>query len=142
MSTLLEFRERIMIHLSERGFDANLHIRDFYSWSPSTKSTYPNVLVELIRNGLSNFNTSSQVSLASILNFEACAKANRSVRRWGKVGLLLKLLQKIGATYKMTTEQGETEQHILRLTKYDILPAAALHPIIDGVRNIDPYHRY
>ena len=80
MSTLIEFRQRITIPLIDRGLDVNLHILDYYSWSRSTKSTYPNELVELIRNGLSNFNTSCPVSLASILIFEACTKANRSGR--------------------------------------------------------------
>ena len=54
LSTLLEFRHRIMMPLIERGLDVNIHILEFYSWDTSTKSTYPNVLVELLRNGLSN----------------------------------------------------------------------------------------
>ena len=60
MSTLLEFRHRILMPLIDRGLDVNLHINDFYISDPSTKSTYPNVFAELIRNALSNFNTSSQ----------------------------------------------------------------------------------
>ena len=131
-----------MIPLIDQGLDANRHILVLYSWSPSRKSTYPNVLVELVRNGLSNLNTSCPVSLASILIFKARVKANRSGRRWGKVCLLLKLLHKLGASGQMTTEQAETEQLILRLTKEHIMPEARHLPISDGVRNIDPYHRY
>ena len=90
LSTFLVFLHRIMIPLIECGLHVNLHILDFYSWRPSTSSTYLSVLAELIRNDLSNFNTSSKVSLASILIFEALPKAWQSARRWGKVRLLLK----------------------------------------------------
>ena len=61
MSTLLEFRHRILMPLIDRGLDENLHIIDFNTSDPSTKSTYPNVFVELIRNGLRNSNISSPV---------------------------------------------------------------------------------
>ena len=82
------------------------------------------------------------VSVAAILIFEACTKSRRSERRWGKVRLLLKLLHKLGASCQMTTEQSETEQHSLRLTKEHVMPETPLFPIIDGVRNIDPYRRH
>ena len=142
LSTLLVFRHRIMMPLIERGFDVNLHILDFYSWSPSTCSTYPNVLGELIRNGLSNFNTSSKASLAAILIFEALPKAGKSVRRWGKVRLLLKLLHKLGASFQMTPEQSATEEHILRLTKERVSPEAHLHRCIADVKNLVTSLRY
>ena len=77
MNTLLEFRHRVLLPLIDRGLAVNLHIIDFYTWDPSTKSTYPNVFAELIRNGLSNFNTSSLVSLAPIFIFEVCVIAKR-----------------------------------------------------------------
>ena len=98
--------------------------------------------VELIRNRLGNFDTSSPVSLASILIFEVCSNSRQSERRWGKVHLLLKLLHRLGASCQMTIQQGETEQHFPRVTKEHIMPEARLHPIIDGWKNIAPHYRY
>ena len=139
---MLVFRHRIMTALIERGLDVNLHILHFYSWRPSTSTTYPSVLAELIRNGLSNFNTSSKASLASILIFDALLKTGQSGRRWSKVRLLTKLLHKLGASCQMTPEQSKTEQHILRLTKERLTPEAHLHPIIADVKNIVPCLRH
>ena len=125
-----------------RGLYVNLHILEFYSWSPSTSSTYPIVLVELIQNGLCNFNTSCPVSLAAILIFEALPKARRSGRRWGRVRLLLKILHKQGASGQLTPEQSKTEQHLLSLTKEQVMPEAYLQPIIADVKNIIPCRRH
>ena len=57
VGSLIDFRNRIMMPFIDRGLDVNQHIRDFYTWSPSSSSSYPNVLVELIRNGLSKGDT-------------------------------------------------------------------------------------
>ena len=95
LSTLIEFRHRIMMPLIARGLHVNRHILEFYSWHPFTSSTYPSVLAELIRNGLTNFNTSSKVSLVTIVVFEAGSRVKRSTRHWAKVRLLLKLLHKL-----------------------------------------------
>ena len=116
LSTLVEVRHRIMMPLIERGLDVNLHIFMLYSWDTSTKSTYPNVLVELSRNRLTNFKI-SPVALDTINEFEACTRARRSTHRWGKVRLLFKVLHKFGASCQMTSEQNETEQRIHRLRK-------------------------
>ena len=128
--------------LERSGLCVNLHILEFYSWDTSTKSTYPNVLAELIRNCLTNFNTSSQLSLATILFFESCSRTRRSTLRCGKVRLLLKLLHKLGASCQMTSAQKETEQRILRLTKEHVMAETRLHPIVECLRNLDPHHRY
>ena len=71
MDSLFEFLNRIMMPLVNLGLDVYLHIRDFYSLSPSSaSSSYPILLVQQIRTALSNFETSSPVSLASIIIFE------------------------------------------------------------------------
>ena len=141
MGSLIDFRNRIMMPFIDRGLDVNQHIRDFYTWSPSSSSSYPTVLVELIRNGLSNFDTSSRASLAPILIFEACSHLQPSERRWGKVRLLLKLIHRLGASCATAFQQVETGQHILRVTKEHIMPEARLHPIIDCLKNIAPHYR-
>ena len=128
--------------LVDRGLDLNLHILEFYSWSPSTSSTYPTVLGELIRNGLSNVNTCCPVSLAAILILEALPKAKRSGHRWGRVRLLLKFLHKQGASGQLTPEQSKTEEHLLSLTNEQVMPEAYLQPIIADVKNIIPCRRH
>ena len=124
--------------LIDRGLDVNVHINHFYTWDPSTKSTYPNVFVELIRNGLSNFNTSSPLSLATIVIIESSTKAKRSTRRWSKVRFHFKLLHKLGSSFQMITHQFDPEKHILRLTKVQIMPETSRHPIIGSLKNIMP----
>ena len=94
MSSLLEFRHRILRPLIDPGLEVNLHIWDFYSWDPSIKSTYLNLLVELIRNGLSNFVTSCSVSMASMLIFGAFPEGRRSGPRWSNVHLLTNISTK------------------------------------------------
>ena len=42
----------------------------------------------------------------------------------------------------MTTQQFDTEKHILRLTKEQVMPEASLHPIIGGLKNIIPPRRH
>ena len=134
VTTLLEFRYRLMNHLVDQGLNVNLHIHDFYSLKPTSKSTFPNMLVELIRNGLTNFDTSCPLSLASIVIFEACIHTSRPDRRWAKIQLLLKLLNKLCASWKMTTKQIETEQTILRLAEDHLFPQSVLHPLIKKAR--------
>ena len=131
-----------MIHLIDRGVDVNLHILEFYSWSPSTWSTYPKVLAALIRNGLTNLNTSCPVSLSSILMCEALPKGKQSGRLCGKVGLLLKHLHKLGASCQMTPQQRKTEQHNLPQRKKQVMPEAHLHQIIADGKNIIPCRRH
>ena len=142
MRALLEFRHRILMALIDRGLDENVHIVNFNYWNPSNSSRYPKVLVELIRHGLSNFNTSSPASLASILIFEGRTKSTQTERRWDKVLLVLKPLQRLAVSSQMTSQQGETEQCIVRQTKEHSMPEAPIHPIIDGVRNNVPHQGY
>ena len=140
-STLLELRHRLRIHLIDRGLDVHLQMLELYSWSHTTKSTYPNLLAKMIREGLQNFDTSSSTSLALILLLEAGNKAHRLGHRWDKFRLLIKALHKVGASCLMRSQQVQNEQRILRLRRDHILPEAPLHTIVARVRNIDPYHR-
>ena len=140
LSTLLEFRHRILLPLIGRGLDVNRHMLEFYSWRPGSNSTYRSVLAELIRNGLTDFNTSAKVSLVTIVVFEAGSRVKQSTCRWAKVRLLLHLLYKLGATFQETSEQNETERAMLRLTGNHMRPILSIHPIIDSMENLSPYH--
>ena len=42
----------------------------------------------------------------------------------------------------MTTQKFDTEKHILRLTKEQVMPEASLHPIIGGLKNMIPSWRH
>ena len=142
LSTLVDFRHRFMMPLIARGLDVNRHILEFYSWKPFTRSTYPSLLAELIRNGLTDFNTSSKVSLVTIVVFETGSRYKRPTRHWAKVRLLLHLLYKLGATFQETSEQNETERYMLRLTGNHMRPILPIHPIIDSMEKLSPYHIY
>ena len=142
LSTLVEFRHCIMMPLIARGLDVNRHILEFYSWNPFTRSTYTSMLGELIRNGLTNFNTSSKVSLITIVVFETGGRYKRPTRHWAKVRLLLHLLYKLGASFQETSEQNETERCMIRLTGKHFRPEVPIHPIVDNMINLSPYHIY
>ena len=132
MCRLVEFRHGIMMPMIAPGLALNRHILEFYSRDAFRRSTYPSLLSELIRNGLPIFNTSSKVSLVTIVVIEAGSRPTRSTRLWAMFNLLIKLLHKLGASFQETNEQKETLQRMLRLTGENRRPESALPPILEA----------
>ena len=66
-NTLLDYRYRVMNPIIARGLDINLHASELYVWWPNDRASLPNILGEMIANGLMNFHSTTHLSPSLVL---------------------------------------------------------------------------
>ena len=120
----------------------NLHISTSIPGSLQQDRDIQTYYLNFFESGTNNFNTACELSVATTLVLHACTRQTRSSSRRVIALLILKPKHKLGSSCQMTSNQNKTEQPFQRLTKEHVKPETLLHPIVDCLRNIEPYLGY